>query len=166
MAKSWEKMTRAERRVAVAKDVIKSLQDGIFSPSPRAFVDSDSPSGLDRKYEEPTQAWAERILSGPDCKVCARGGMMLCKLSKYNHWSPRTHFDGFVTRRDTALALSDCFTKRQLNKIEAAYELWSDKAGGSPLKFGLRFKYKGDRMQAIMQNIIDNNGDFKPGAEK
>lgn len=59
------------------------------------------------------------------------------------------------------------FSEKSLKIIETAFEgKWAfaddDKAGIPAIAFGLKFTDDRRRMSAILNNIIENNGDFKP----
>jgi hypothetical protein len=155
MAK-WEEMTRAERRVAVAKDVIKAINAGRFiTASCTGYV-------VEREqhvpFTENTQSWARKALKSK-CAVCARGAMMLCKVANYNNYTVDSEYAAEldvwgVGQTDTTAALKDCFRIEQLAHIESAFENgWSEIDDDE------------SRLMAIMQCIIDHKGTFKADAE-
>lgn len=147
----WEEMTRAQRRVAVAKDVIKAVKAKKFNVLAfNAYIEGDMPIEAGRERQ-----WAKTSLKQARCTVCARGGMMLCKVAKYNNFEIPSESSGlYAGGAETTLALSDCFTEKQLLDIEHAFEnCWCD------------IEDDADRLTAIMQNIIDHNGTFKPSVQ-
>lgn len=117
------------------------------------------------------------------CDVCARGALMLARIDRFNSMKIRDlHIGQFgvgsmeVMSGDTVKALAGAFTKSQLGLIEAAFELrspcvihsnffdtWIDWVGGkNAVEFGGDHKDPTSRLIAIMQNIIDHDGEFKP----
>jgi hypothetical protein len=155
MAKTWQQMSRRERRIAVAKDVIADILAAKYKVRQSyGYVKSDAmPETLDG------QEWAEQL---GYCTVCARGALMVTKLRNYDNWkandaigctptSSRTR----VEPVETTLALHDCFSEARLLVIERYFE--KDQWSGTHCA--------DDRLLAIMQNIIDHKGTFKPSVE-
>lgn len=155
-------MTRAERRVAIATDVIKAI-------NAKRFGKIAAGVGYVRKLKDPyfdgvphtiDQEVASDLM--PRCTVCARGAMMLCRISKYNGIEIVTDYS--VDDRDTSKALKDAFSVDQLSEIEQAFESTPSEYSGVTHAecFGASFEDDEDRLIAIMQNIIDHNGTFRP----
>jgi hypothetical protein len=115
---------------------------------------------------------SEKVAS---CNCCALGAMfMSCTL--YNNQTTAADFNHEVHWFDEyiqdgmplANGLNKFFSKTQLKLIEAYFEGGAG-AFDAPLTHGDKIKlwvevYPGDqtRLAAIMQNIVDNNGTFKP----
>ena len=89
-----------------------------------------------------------------------------------------------TTQNQTTEGLKNIFTEHELLLIECAFEkdtsFWNDrydkydeyynetkapKVFQQAKKFGEQHKKPVDRLLAIMQNIVDNNGVFKPNQE-
>lgn len=165
MRKKWEEMSRAERRVAVAKDVIKAIHAGKVRAGHSGYVtpqQCDSDSGykaIAPREGEDDKKWANRLL-GESCTVCARGAMMLCKVAKHDGFDLSSlemfHPWSSVGREHTNQALSDCFTVGQLRLIEECYEGWDEDRAWVE-----NHRDPESRLIAIMQNIIDH-GTLKP----
>jgi hypothetical protein len=163
-SEKYKAMTRPERRVAIAKDVIKTVRAGGFGgvddglgyiegKGARCGVNIDS----DR---------AQEIM--PTCSVCARGAMMLCRIAKFN--AIEVFVDEIVRRDHTTQALEDAFGEKQMNIIEAAFECREGYAEYTSLArkavaFGDQFENPSKRLIAIMKNIVDNGGTFKPAVK-
>lgn len=166
MSKSADKykaMSKQERRVAIAKDVIAAIHAKAFMAiKTGAYVFTD------KDYELLDQQTAKEIM--PACSVCARGAMLMCRIAKYNH----AEVIGYVTQSDTRDALADAFTPAQLDLIEAAFERRDCRGADwgttetlrrrfeSAFDFGRDHSESEDRLLAIMQNIVDHDGEFKP----
>jgi hypothetical protein len=155
MAKTWQQMTRRERRIAVAKDVVADILAARYEVRQGySYVRSDAaPETLDG------QEWAEQL---GYCTVCARGALMVTKLRNYDNWKaddvigrPPSFTHTRVEPVETTLALHDCFSEAQLLVIERYFERdqWSDTHCAD------------DRLLAIMQNIVDHDGRFVPSVE-
>lgn len=157
MSTAYDKMTRAERRVAIAKDVIKHIkaQQLRVRGGYGYCVHDDHSAGLVRAFSKgKTDRESVDRLKG-ECTVCARGAMMLCKVAKFNHYD--MHNLSYISQHMTTEALQDAFSENQLNSIEAAFECNGD--GDSWYEL---IENDEDRLLAIMQNIVDHNGTFKP----
>jgi len=154
--KAYEKMSRPERRVAIAKDVIKNL-DILEVESGFGYVvpHSGTDEYIDKKLND--QQIAENCKK--TCTVCARGAMMICKISKFNNFSFKDISNLYLTSSNTSDALSDAFSCIDLFNIENAFEC------NTPSGKWFSIINDKDRLRAIMQNIIDHNGKFKPTVE-
>lgn len=171
MKKTWEKMTRSERKVAVAKDVKAHILAKSFKVKQGTYLN------INKDIEElpNSQLQAQCLLSAKKdkCEACARGAMMLCKVAKWNNWDDR--FNEYIEQWDTSNALSDAFDDEELDLIECFFEqsaIFSSlccteefvkKYGADPYTWGPNDAE--DRLLCIMQNIIDHGGDFKPEVE-
>jgi hypothetical protein len=170
------KMTKAQVRVEVAKDVIRSLRlltvrNGVyFKPAGSLeLVNSIVSSSTDSKRV------AQKLKNG--CEVCALGACFLSSVRLTNKWE----FEGFeehwtgpeqvraVEREVLEEKLHKIFTPFQIDLIETAFEeynctnLASDRnVIGRAISFGSKHYDSTSRLRAIMKNIIKNNGTFKP----
>ncbi len=169
-------MTKAQVRVEVAKDVIRSLRlltvrSGIyFKPAGSVkLVNSIVSSSTDSKRV------AQKLKKG--CEVCALGACFLSSVRLTNKWE----FGGFeehwtepeqvraVEREVLEEKLHKIFTPFQIDLIETAFEgyyctnLANDRSViGRAISFGSKHYSSTNRLRAIMKNIIRNNGMFKP----
>lgn len=161
----YQQMSREQRRVAIAKDVIAAIRAkkfGRVSPGTYIYGPGDLPLN---------KSTAGRLM--PECEVCARGAMMLTKIAKYNGYEVSANkmvcFLGPMAKRATSAALRDAFSPLALNLIETAFERSTSFASGcSPTaaveayEFGCDHDDPSDRLLAIMQNIVDHHGTFRP----
>jgi hypothetical protein len=171
--KTWDEMTKRERRVAVANDVIKHL-DRLNIEDGYGFIVTDEVDILKDRTGPITHEDCDTIRD--TCTMCARGALMISKIDIFNSidWSIMDiEYDGddaeLVDRDVTDDVLLE-FGKKQLAKIESAFETaayYAQDAGCSDAtaqlckEFGLKYKHPKDRLRAIMSNIVEN-GKFKP----
>lgn len=154
--------TKAEKRVAIAKDVIKQIRAGklrakaangyICPTTPAASVCLVAFSGSDL----PLTKGDVDALQG-SCEVCALGSMVLSRIRKFNSVvGDQLTPDGDVYEENAYGCLGDIFTSNQLEAIEAVFE------GYDYTEWREEHYNDNDLLLAIMQNIVDNNGKFKP----
>jgi hypothetical protein len=178
MKKTWEEMTRSERKVAVAKDVRAHILAKSFKVTPGTYLNVYK--DLDELPDSQSQAQCLLSTKINKCEACARGAMMLVKVAKWNHWDG--NFDFRIDNYKTFKALEDAFTEEELNLIECIFErscnfmdseeecyfdnedgVFAERYGASPIKWGPN--KPDDRLLCIMQSIIDHDGEFKPEVE-
>ena len=164
MEKTWDELTPAERRVAIATDAMQqAINHDIKLQHEAYFYIYDEDGSSQFLLEEDARAIGR-------CGVCARGALLVSRIAKFNSV---THDQLNLTTRCLATEhfLDGAFSLRDLERIECAYEMNScyatDDLHGidgirSCVRFGVMHKSSRDRFVAICQNIIDNNGDFCP----
>jgi hypothetical protein len=139
---AFKKMSSAEQRIEIASDVIQWLRAGRVIAT----------SGI---YLEPLerQEGAAKI-DGVQCYVCALGAVFAVAVER-----DAVECSNVFSYREGAMrgALAPYFDFGQLRMIEAAFEEWSYEK-----EFGDQYEDDAERMIAIMQNIIDNDGTFVP----
>jgi hypothetical protein len=176
----FQDLNPAQKRVAIAQDVIEQLRAKRFVAAKKVYLRINQIDILaTRGNSNNLQAFLTG-LSMPekdDCKACAVGGTFLsiCRLdSEYEN--PIKEEPEHVIKK-MKLFLAKYFSLRQIGLIESAFETSahnfnhevniSESAPKHLLEaaenFGLRYEYDSEqRLIAIMQNIIDNNGCFIP----
>lgn len=162
---------KAEARVAIAEDVIETLDVG------RMYVSSgtgyhrlrDWAKGVFGKYE--ATALSLRVRGKTRCTVCAIGAACLSAVGLYNDAQQLEDETLGIYGPDSDNmrdVLARWFTRVQLDLIESAFEkdYFGIDANGDALRRAIKFgeRYLGDeeRLRAIMGNIIDNDGTFRP----
>jgi hypothetical protein len=135
--KEFDAMTDAEKRVAIARDVLARIDAGLLVPSGCAYT-HDSIKGSGKDYFNSNQ-----------CSVCAKGALLCSWIGNFNKYNIED-----IRGRGTVKELRDLFGDETLKLIEIYFEGWSLPDTGK----------KVDRMTLtqIMQNIIDNGGEFIP----
>jgi hypothetical protein len=135
-ATAWKTMTNAERRVAIAKDVLAMIDEEVLVPARGTFLetyykDENSKTEVvirdqsrDNSYMTPFARW---LTSNPDaeCAVCAVGALLVSVFLRddpYIEGSARPA--GWSTaRRYLVEEKEDLFSVEQLRLIELVYEM-------------------------------------------
>lgn len=166
---SFGKMTMMEKRVALAKDVLASIKAKKYISSPGTYV-----SLIKNKcgYDDSIDHTMENLMDTQvTCEVCAIGSLFVSKFKL----TKKTEFDG-MDDDDMIASMSGIFGMKALRKLEyffegrdVADEFSTDaKLEDDVLSF-TSIKANRDpetRLVSIMQNIIDNNGNFIYGNTK
>ncbi len=158
--KKFEEMDDAEKRVAIARDVIVHLN--LVKPSQGTYCYRSRPKGI--RGRDSAQNYIDKI--SKDCDVCALGA---CFLS-YIRLNNQVKVHEVIGKKGYNLnhvsvgqyliqqKLGSYFTSEQLNVIESAFENYHcedqcdeyDDLGKTPKA----------RLRNIMRNIIKNKGEF------
>ena len=166
---------KAEARVAIAKDVIETLaiKRMVASLGYGYFSAEGYARGVGESFE--AMALGIRMQGKTRCKVCAIGAACVSAVGLYND-APllEKYYTDIVPppSDDMRTILARWFTRKQLDLIECAYEVSSSyDEGGSSYRardkaqvFGRQYDddHHRERLEAIMQNVIDNKGTFRP----
>jgi hypothetical protein len=168
-------LTKAEKAVAVAKDVLAQLRkpncggmkvanDGSYFATDFYLTDED--------YKKDLQDILPKVLE-EGCTVCARGAALISKARLFDK-VPVIKITGdtwwnsggiYVDQDDTAELLKGVFSKKTLHAIECAFEQDPCMDHSLPCEygaalFGRRYDDPVKRLAAIMRNIVKNNGEF------
>lgn len=184
--KAFKSMSKADKRVTIAKDVIAQLKakkfvakasHGYFNS---AKVDKKIDNSNVNDHFELQDVIKDR---GVTCKVCGIGSLFACEVLRNDNFKIQKDYSwqsdatSFIDDETIAKRLVGIFDRGQLDLIEAAFEkrIVNDKTntledwnedptnlGDKALNFGKRYHKDNDRMIAIMENIIKNKGTFKP----
>lgn len=169
-------MNKSQKAVAVAEDVLKQLRrrknrlrvggSGYLSTTYR-------PTSLDGDLRE----HLDKVESN-SCGVCALGAALLSKARLFDSVPMtevfyKTGSDNYIPDLSQSCVrenLDDVFDKTTLKTVEAAFErnynlIFEDHECPSPkiygaVVFGMKFSDPRKRLQAIMENIVANNGRF------
>lgn len=142
-------MTPAQKRVAIAKDVIAQLEAGKFVATKGRFILpennlSDSDNG------KPLQPLIRKM---GVCEVCAAGASVLSAVRLFNAHC----VDSWKGVRYSRDVMRNWFSDNQATLIEGTFEGWDNSM------FYLNHIPDGnDRLIAIMKNVVRNRGTFKP----
>ena len=143
-------------RVAVAKDVIKWIRAGKLRARQGAYV------------------WGPRLHDcsptldsiARNCHLCAMGAVLLSAFNKFDGQGfaeiiSLANDDDSVGGGNVVFQLGGLFSESQLRLMEAAFEgCHSDRS--ATWKFHLSIHDDNDRLMAIMQNVVDHGGTFRP----
>lgn len=155
-------LTKAEKRVAIARDVIKQINGGKLEACTGAYVKLKQCEEWEYAYEikslidvESQNPVTKRDTCNlrKNCYVCAKAALFLTRIDKFNKIT-RNDLSGYVGNNLIMNSLCGIFSREQLNSIERYFESyfvpWSDIVDDN------------DRLLAICQNIVDHKGTFKP----
>ena len=173
MKTKTNRLTKAEKRVAIAKDVIAQVKKkkfeatrGTYFCAPASNIHTDGKVQL------------QDILPEISCQVCGIGSLFASKVNLYNNCTlGEVSYKAYGVRKIDAERgelierLRDLFSRHQLDIIEAAFEgrfIATDHKINNHEEYLAATKYpkmlkKRDAasvMIAIMQNIIHNEGTF------
>lgn len=155
-------LSPAEKRVAVAKDVIAQLDAKKIVALCGSYV-SITPKENEIFSLEPDDEM-QTVLAGRVCDACALGSLFICAVAKLDDCTADSvqfdkHYDvDYYMRDDPYEYLGQFFEHEQLHRIEQAFEGyagWSDDDGANYIDEDAE-----RRLRVIMKNIIDNNGTF------
>ena len=165
-------MTKRERVLAIAKDVLAHLR--LLSCEEGSYIGVRSTEkasdAMDKLIEKGGDAQPHIDKIARNCDVCALGAAFLSYVRLYDGVSVEDVVpDALIEKMKTV------FSAEQLMLIEAAFELDArppivGRLGGEHLPagsrdavcFGERFDDPKKRLKAIMENIVANDGVFKP----
>jgi hypothetical protein len=154
-----------EERMQVARDVLARLAvaDGSIQIQRGIYFGWANSSDDDGELEDAALVEGEQHpREFAPCVVCARGAFFLASVDRFDRCSlPRgaSLSDAVLNRTH-----SD-WGQQAVKEIEAAFEIypgWSEAAAG----FGRRYRLSIDRLRAICENIVMNNGEFCPLAQE
>lgn len=147
---AFEAMTPEQKRVHIAQDTMQQIQKGWITVQRGTYLDWDG--GDD--YEP-----------GEECRACALGSIFAACIARPElKLKAEPGYEG--DDNEQRVALSPYFSEEQLMLIESAFEMddftYGDDGWEDAVDFGRMFNNDKDRLLAILQNIIDNNGEFVP----
>jgi len=164
--KQFEQLSKAEKRVAIAKDVLKLIKAEKLIPETGSYVENDQLDSILWNNDEVDIKKALKELQQP-CEVCALGAIFYAETIKRNDC---VIVGRFVRRDDITKRMKDIFTKGQMIMIESAFEsgdfnelrIVSQGNIELSINFGSQYTEPKERLVAIMENIVKNKGTFKP----
>ncbi len=171
------KLTKKQQlAVDIAKDVLKQLDARKLRIRRGTYCSGsiDSQKGGEIKVGDQVQEHLPVVRKA--CDVCAKGALFLSYVElknkvRFEHINVAMDLSGYEGQTNLWFGhgymcdlLGGAFDRENLNLIENAFEVdYSPQKLTSPaLEFGRKHKTPAARMRAICQNIIDNDGVFKP----
>lgn len=179
---AFTKMTRTEKRIAIAQDVILALKKDRYYASPGTYCDLVFNHGKDLvegKVELQTLLHDGVV---QQCDVCAIGSLFMSKVFLGNKFKVKVGEDydgdtelkeGIGDRGIATKALKGIFTVRELKYIEYCFEgcdisdtftnenkKFHEKVKNFYSQYYSNYSPSEDRMIGIMENIIKNKGKF------
>jgi len=179
--KQFKRLSKTEKRVAIAKDVLQQLDEKSFKAE-SCYLDvarGDDEKRIRCLIQNSPEEKASYALASAKCEVCGIGSLFVSTIELENKATVSDLFDNtenyeamsipFVGKKKMADTLSKYFDEDQLDLIEAYFERTVVHANGnlritdinenSPIWETNR---KSERLRMIMNNIIENKGKFKP----
>jgi hypothetical protein len=170
-----------EKAVLVAKDVLAQLECGKFKPIVNVYISTNQTVyDLGVNFDDDIKTNFDKL---PQCQVCALGATLLSAthlgnlLTFRNINIARSSIEGINNEKVSEL-FESIFTFKQLLLIETAFENYISNATRFAtdvkdelltndeitkcIDFYNSYTDIQDRMTAIFQNVIENNGVFKP----
>lgn len=179
----FRKLTKAQQRVKIAKDVIQQILAGKIIPKHGVgymiLADSKRESLFNHNALLDLKSDVREFIEHDTCNVCGIGGTFIAALKLEDRLSFK---DMIHSSDDRAMReyLKNWFSEVQIALIECSFEknslyierILSSKKGSERQRIrelgerardhGLQYLHPDDRLIAIMRNIIDNDGTFKP----
>ena len=167
----FKKATKAQKRVMIAQDVLAQLKTKRYFAESGCWVQPNIKAACEKnlKDEDSVQElFAKKKIKS--CNVCALGGLFMSCINLNNNTTVQDLKDetyiGDLVADDDKLSngLNRIFTQKQLILIETYFEGSEGYFKGDDEETVTFFENYDDdeRLEMIMQNIIDNNGTFKP----
>lgn len=162
---AFNKLSLKEKRIAVAKDVIRQIKKGKYEPLKGIYARFYDSEGW-VCYTNQTN-FQKSLKEANKCEVCAIGAAVtsLCRLNSNLVCEPESEFQpsdlreflGKVFSKRTICLMENAFEKEYAFEISSA----SVNARFLARDFGDSFASDEDRLIGIMKNIIKNEGEFK-----
>jgi hypothetical protein len=175
-----KKLTKAEMRIEIAKDVIAQIKAKKYNPMQGRWVEqADGPDYDDWLFENATTCKVDvRDYTNNinKCNVCALGSLFVSAVNKYNNvygtYDSVSTYEVFssIGTGEKKSPLLRYFSSSQLQLIEFTFEggigafYFHDNTPTVKRAYDFHEQYSNakDRLIAIMKNIIKNKGTFKP----
>jgi hypothetical protein len=167
----FKKASKAQKRVMIAQDVLAQLKAKRYFAESGCWVQPNIKAACEKnlKDEDSVQELfaAKKIES---CNVCALGGLFMSCINLNNNTTvedlKKEFYIGDFVYDDSKISngLNRIFTQKQLILIESYFEGSQGYFKGDNEKTVVFLESYNDdeRLEMIMQNIIDNDGTFKP----
>lgn len=161
----WDKLNDAQKRVFLANTCVKLMEHGL-KVSKGDYIKSPSLEKSIPRIGQRTD-FKNMLENASDVSVCGAGILLYADILL------RGDYDIYSSSKINNIGLSDVakrlfyFSENQLKDIESSFEgKWAfsndDKSTMPAIIFGTRITDDKRRMAAILQNIIANQGTFKP----
>jgi hypothetical protein len=147
----FQALSDKKKRIAIAKDVLKQVEAEKYLPTVGIYFYIDLGADVD---PVPRGADVQKVLrsSNAKCEVCAVGAAFASAARLGNNLF-------YKTSRE-AIAMDRIF-EGHVDSMEHAFE-GCDSSNTREKMFFKKYKDAADRLVAIFQNIIDNDGEFTP----
>lgn len=170
---AFKRLSASAKRVAIAKDVLAQIAARKYKARCGIYVD-----GL-QMANVPEDAQLQEIVAGQQesCEVCGIGSVFMSAVRLGDNLTVGdavcdAGFDNSVDEGVMSRKVREYFAPAQLALIETAFEKmqvgvsegWHEDGDATERarKFGQRYRSDTARLKAIMTNIVENEGVFKP----
>lgn len=170
--KPWEQYSPAEKRIAIAYDVLQAVLADVYEPTRMLYINLGSLREKAMRISNFKLRDELRAQSIKDLQVDAIGAAFLSLVRFENHFDPLMDACDLVPIEPIGIArgrIQDLFGKDQLGLIESAFErlpLYEFADTTEAEDFGADHEDDTERMCAIWLNIINNDGTFNPITRK
>lgn len=158
----FAKMSRADQRVTIARDVLKELANNVLVVSEGEYSNIENDDELEIGFiENDTRSLRDLLPKITKCNVCAKGALLICIVARRNKVTVKQFDHQAWSSSNLSSTLGNIFSPSQLKMIENEFEDSHIESGYTPVMQLGRF-YDKKRLQIIMNNIIRNKGTFVP----
>lgn len=174
----FSKLSKPQKRVAIAKDVLQQIKQKKYIAEAERYVSRINFVDAFDSYGEDIKSNFKKI---KDCRVCAMGACLMSatKFANKLNFEDVGHSISDLKNEKVQTLFAEIFSPKQLLLIETAFEgnNGGDKVGEEIFeidscqyanekikcdKFHDKYDNPQSRMIGIMENIIKNKGEFKP----
>jgi hypothetical protein len=173
--KTKHKMTKAQQRVAIAKDAIAQIRAGAIVAESGVYVRSIGKGGESFSEKDVGKDIRDVLkVKFKKCEACAKGALLISTIRKLDNMPVVKTLAGL----SIAYELEDkaCWNSYESPFSTSALDLMESAFEGMH-RFGLYGDHKyrrwytsvqddSDRLLAILRNIVANNGTFRPSQLK
>lgn len=159
----FAKMTKVQKRVAIAKDALAAIKAKVYVAEEGTYCNVPALETLRRYGKADDAKLAEQLRDNmPQCECCAVGALFLSKA----RMADKVTVSDYLDTPDYWAQLEPYFKCDQLDLMEAAFEVEDISrcrnmdAAERAMKFGVRYELPRDRLVAILNNVVKNNGKF------
>jgi len=186
MAK-YKRTTAQERKMAVklAKEVLAVFNSKVAPKAkPGVYVGFNQETACDLFPENVTELDLKETLTqrpkfAKSCMVCALGAMYLAKVRLFNEvalrFVPKGEYNqAYAYIRPANATNAELFSlaesvraiigRDNAHQIEAAFEKFDRHTHPAAYRFGSLYRSPKARLMAIMENVLEHNGEFTPEA--
>ena len=178
--------TDAIEEIGLLMEKIEDVESGFSSSSENEEKLKEEADRAAEKIEEIGKAQVCDLLEGAECTVCGIGAAFVAAVKRADDlelkdllnntrcsWDLQYHPEEFSDSAAMRRYLRKYFLRRDIALIECAFEQsngfarhegvgCNDPEVDRAVSFGVKFSEDEDRLLAIMQNIVDNKGRFRP----
>jgi len=150
-----KKLTKTEKRVLIAKDVLELLAQEKIHEARGSYMSLNAYDNIFFNKEDSLEKSLKNLQYS--CQVCALGSLLYAHVNRFNEVKTGAVMHGpwfGPDQKETMDPLLSYFSKSQLALIENYFEGY-DYEKGNYLTFRVS-------IETIMKNIIKNKGSFKP----